>query len=107
VPLRTAKDGVLVAIRLQPSAGANRIDGVDAAADGGRRLRVRVTAAPENGKANKALIKLLAKAWRVPPSTIELAGGAKDRNKLLLVRGEPDGLHADLAAWIANLTTKT
>lgn len=103
MPLAITSEGVRIAVRLQPAAGANCIDGIDETAGGERRLRVRVTAAPAQGKANAALIKLLAKTWRVAPSSIEVVGGAKDRNKLLLVRGEPDAVHAQIAGRIGAL----
>lgn len=73
------------------------------AADGQARLKVRVTAAAESGKANRALIKLLAKAWRLPAGGIELVVGAKARNKVLLVEGEPEALYRRLEAWLAKL----
>lgn len=105
MPLRSSKDGVLVAVRLQPSAARNRIDGIDRDAAGQRRIRVRATAAPEKGLANKALVRLLAKAWRLPPSAIKVAGGARDRNKLLLVRGDPVVLRERLGSWLDSLTS--
>ena len=52
--------------------------------DGG--WRVRVTAAPEGGEANRAVIVLLAEAFGVAPSRIELVRGAASRDKLFRVR---------------------
>jgi uncharacterized protein (TIGR00251 family) len=88
---------------VQPGGGENRIEGVVRAADGQVRLKVRVTAAAESGKANRALIKLLAKAWRLPAGGIELVVGAKARNKVLLVEGEPEAVSRRLEAWLAKL----
>jgi uncharacterized protein (TIGR00251 family) len=51
-------------------------------------LKCSVTTVPEDGKANAALIKMLAKAWKVPRSSIELVSGATDRRKTVLIRGE-------------------
>ena len=53
----------------------------------GETLRVRVTAAPEAGLANRAVVKLLAEALAVPPSSIELASGAASRDKRFCVAG--------------------
>lgn len=97
------RDGVLVAVRLRPGGGADRIDGVEPAADGGARLKARVKALPEAGKANRALIKLLAKSWRLPARDICLVSGAKARDKVLRVRGRPDQLTARLRAWLERL----
>jgi hypothetical protein len=47
----------------------------------GEALRVSVTAAPENGQANRAVIALLAEGLAVPPSSIQLVRGAASRDK--------------------------
>ena len=65
-----------VTVRLTPRAGRDAIDGWD-----GEILRVRVAAAPTGGRANDALIRILAKALRVAPSTIVLVSGAGSRTK--------------------------
>ena len=49
-------------------------------------LRVRVTAAPEGGEANRAVIALLAEVFGVAPSRVELVRGATSRDKLFRVR---------------------
>jgi hypothetical protein len=74
---------------LTPRAAADRLGGVRAEADGGVALKAAVTAPPEDGKANAALVALLAKAWRVPKSVISVVAGASDRRKTLLVEGDP------------------
>jgi uncharacterized protein (TIGR00251 family) len=61
-------------------------------------LAVRVNAPPEAGKANAALIKLLAKRWRVPQRDLEVISGASRRRKVLQIRGSPDALIARLEA---------
>ena len=99
LPVTTRHDGVAVAVRLTPKASANRLDGVAPAGDGGAALRARVTATPENGKANVALIKLLAKAWRLPKTALTIAAGAKDRRKIIHVAGDPDTLMPHLQHW--------
>jgi uncharacterized protein (TIGR00251 family) len=93
------RDGVRVFVRLAPKASANRIAGIAAEPDGGTVLKVMVTAVPEDGKANAALIKLLAKAWRIPARDIGIVQGAADRRKMLHVAGDAGALTARLAAW--------
>lgn len=93
-----AADGVRVAVKLAPKASANAVDGI-APADKGTVLKIRVTTAPENGKANAALIGLLAGEWDLAASTIRLIGGATARNKWLHVAGDPAMLMARLDAW--------
>jgi uncharacterized protein YggU (UPF0235/DUF167 family) len=70
-------------------------------ADGEVALKVRVTAPPEGGKANAALVALLAKAWRLPKGAIAVAAGASGRNKVLRVAGEPAALRDRLERWLA------
>jgi uncharacterized protein len=100
MPVRRLADGVSVAVRLTPKAGADRIDGVAEDDAGARILKARVTAVPESGKANAALLKLLAKRWKLPKSTLSVSGGAKDRNKVIHVAGDPVALYEHLARWL-------
>jgi hypothetical protein len=88
LPLNQGAKGVMIAVRLQPKASRAGIDGIGLDAEGRAFLRVRVTAPPEGGKANRALVKLLAKALRLPASTFQIVGGLKDRNKTVAVAGD-------------------
>ncbi len=71
--------GTLIAVRVTPNAGREQVT-LD-----GSRYMIRVTVAPEDGKANKAVTKLLAKALRLPPSRLTLLRGATDRDKVFRV----------------------
>lgn len=75
-----------ITVRLTPRGGRNAIDGWD-----GETLRVRVASAPVDGKANDALMRLLAKALGLAPSRLNLISGAQARVKTI----EVDGLSAD------------
>lgn len=90
-------------MRLSPGAGRNRIEGLVEDADGVPMLKVAVTAPPEGGKANGALVKLLAKAWRLPKTTIGITAGATSRRKTLLVRGDPQAILGRLEEWTKKL----
>ena len=72
-----------IRIRLQPKASADRIDAVERMPDGQWLIRAKVTAVPEKGKANGALIALLAKQWRIRKSGITIVSGETDRNKII------------------------
>ena len=72
-------------------------------ADGKHAIKVTVTAVPEGGKANAAVIKLLAKAWGMPRSAIEVVVGATDRRKVLHVAGHPHDLMHRLGRWLDDL----
>ena len=53
-------------------------------------LKASVRDIPEDGKANKALIRLLARRLGIPKSDIELAGGHTSRNKILKFPASPN-----------------
>jgi len=63
-------------VHVQPKARANTVKGWH-----GDALRVSVTAAPEDGKANRAVIALLAETFDVAPSSINLVRGVASRDK--------------------------
>jgi len=50
-------------------------------------LRARVTAAPVDGRANKALCRLIAKRIGIAPSKVTVVRGAKSRDKVVIVEG--------------------
>jgi len=75
MPSRPTREALLH-VRVQPKARESAIVGWQ-----GGALRVRVTAAPEDGRANRAVIALLAEALSVPPSSIALVRGATSRDK--------------------------
>lgn len=102
-PFRAGKGCLLVDVRLQPGASRSRVDGVALLDDGATVLKVRVSAPPEDGKANATLVKLLAKAWKMPKSAVSLAAGQTDRRKTLAVAGDPATLRRDLERWLADL----
>ena len=93
-------DGLKVAIRLTPRAGRTAIAPEVAEGPAGPAFRAQVTAAPSDGAANAALVALLAKTWRLPKSAIEIAAGAKDRNKTVLLRGDASALRATIERWM-------
>ena len=101
LPVEPASEGVRIFVRLQPRARRAAIEGIVTEADGRVALKVAVTAPPEDGKANAALVALLGRSWRLPKSAIEIVGGATDRRKTLLLRGDPASLRALISAHLA------
>ncbi len=87
-PFSLAEDGVRVALRVSPRAAGNRIEGIAPDAGGKAVLKIAVTAPPEGGKANQAVITLLAKTWRVPKQSLRITAGAAARRKVLHVAGD-------------------
>ncbi|MEN8722838.1 MAG: DUF167 family protein [Alphaproteobacteria bacterium] len=76
-------DDLVLYVRLSPSASKDRIGAPFEDDAGQQRLKISVTAVPENGKANKALIKLLSKKLKLAKSSVEVVSGHTDRNKRL------------------------
>lgn len=74
-----------IAVRVTPKASHNRIEAVTEDGEG-PDYRVYVTAAPDKGKANKAVIALLAKELGVAKSTLTIVRGETSRDKLVEIR---------------------
>ncbi len=95
VALETTAAGVLLPIQAQPGARKNAITGIHQG-----RLKVAVTQAPEKGKANDALVKVVAKSLGLKRSQVQLASGETSRKKSLVISGFDAG---QLRAKIAEL----
>lgn len=85
-------------MRASPGAKTNAIAGLWRGAEGEVRLSVKVTAAPDKGKANAAILALLAKALGLPKSALQVAAGDASRLKTIDIRAEKAGLAAALDA---------
>jgi uncharacterized protein (TIGR00251 family) len=101
-PLTLARDGLRVTIRLSPRGKANRLLAI-VAAEGGRVIKASVTAPAEAGRANEALLRLLARAWRLPRRDLSIIAGATSRSKAVHVAGDPQQLIDKIAPEIASL----
>jgi uncharacterized protein (TIGR00251 family) len=89
-------DGLVVTVRLTPKGGRDDIEGIEHLADGRSVLKARVRAAPQDGEANGALARLLARTLGVAPREVVLMGGATSRIKRLLIRGNAGAITAAL-----------
>jgi uncharacterized protein (TIGR00251 family) len=81
-------------VRLTPKGGSDAIDGWAEGAGGKRYLKARVAAPPEDGKANEALVRLLAKTLSIAKSNVRIVSGASSRLKII----ETDADQAQLSA---------
>src|SRR4051794_14314775 len=75
-------EGCILAVRAQPGAKRNAVLGEQAEA-----LKVAVTAPPDKGRANEAIVEVLAEWLGIKRSHIELVSGATNRMKKFLLRG--------------------
>lgn len=81
---------LLLRVRVQTGASRDAIPGVE-----NGMLKIRTTAAPVGGAANRKVIRLVADFLHVPPSSVTLIRGHKQRNKQLLISNPvriPEGL---------------
>jgi uncharacterized protein len=97
LPWRALPSGLEVRVRVTPRGGRDAIDGVEALSDGKPVLKVRVRSVPEDGAANEAVRRLLAKSLRLPASAVTLNLGATARVKTFSISGEARALSAQLA----------
>ncbi len=95
-PWQAGAGGVDVRVRVTPRGGRDGIDGVEMLSDGRPVLKVRVRVPPEDGAANEAVRKLLAKALKCPASAVQLKSGATMRLKQFHIAGDPAALVAAL-----------
>jgi uncharacterized protein (TIGR00251 family) len=80
--LRQSDEGAILTIYVQPKASKNEIVGVFEGS-----LKIRLSAMPAEGEANKECLKFLSKTLRLPKSDLEILKGHKSRRKTLLCKG--------------------
>ena len=92
--IRDHAQGCVVSVRAQPGAKRNSVVGVH-----GDALKIAVQAPADQGKANAALVELLAEVLGVRRQQVELLTGQTSRDKSLLIRGlSAEAARAKLAA---------
>jgi uncharacterized protein (TIGR00251 family) len=97
IELAAHEQGTILSVHAQPGARRNAVLGERAGA-----LRVAVTAQPEKGKANAAIVAVLAESLECRPSQIALLSGETSRQKRFLVSGlAPEELSRRLSVVIS------
>lgn len=92
-----ADGSVILRLHVQPRAAANGVAGLQ-----GELLKLRLTSAPVDGKANKAVIAFLAKLFHLPKSAITITSGLTSRSKTVRITGaEEQRLRAVLQETLA------
>lgn len=94
-PYRVRTDGIVLAVRLTPRASRDGIDGLKE-----DRIQARVRAVPEDGRANAALVELVADEIGVAKSTVEVTAGHTARLKSVSIKGDAAALEARVTAWL-------
>lgn len=78
--LRETRDGIVITLKISPNASKNEIIKSE------EGLKVKITAQPIDGKANKALIEYLSKQLKIPKSSIEILKGETSKEKTVLIK---------------------
>jgi len=78
--LKQTSDGILVNIKIVPNSSKNDIVLED------EFVKIKITAQPVEGKANKALIEFLSKKFKIPKTSIEIVKGETSKEKTLLFK---------------------
>ncbi|MEN3792219.1 DUF167 family protein [Fulvimarina sp. MAC3] len=92
-PFFEASDaGLKLFVRVTPKSSKDALEGLADDGAGRLRLKAKVRAVPEDGKANAALEKLVAKRFGVPKSAASVVAGPTSRSKTVLIEGDPGAL---------------
>lgn len=78
--LKETPDGIVVNIRISPNAKKNEI------INDGDIIKIKITAQPVDGKANKALIEYLSKNFKIPKTSIKILKGETSKDKTILFK---------------------
>ncbi len=81
--LKETNEGFLINLKISPNASKNEIIKTDEGL-----LKIKITARPVDGKANKALIEFLSKSLKVPKTSIEILKGHTGKEKTLLIHSK-------------------
>lgn len=101
--LRSGSAGVTLKVRLTPKSSRDEIDGIETFG-GEAVVKARVRALPEDGRANDALAKLIARWLKLPSSSVSVVQGGKSRLKQILIEGEAGTLLRLIETRLGELT---
>lgn len=78
--IKEIKEGIIVQLKVAPNSSKNEILKDDTG------VKVKLTAQPIEGKANKALIEFLSKQFKIPKSSVIITKGETSKDKTLLIK---------------------
>lgn len=103
-PLIADARGARLAVRVTPKAGNDEVTGVERWSDDRLWVIARVRAVPDRGKANAAVIKLIAGEIGLAKTYISVLSGGTSRNKILLIEGDPGERMPQISEWLEGIT---
>lgn len=86
------KGKTLLTVKVTPRGSANKIQSIERDLFEDRVIKVMVTAIPDKGEANKAVIEVLSKHLRIPKSAFRIVAGKTSRVKIISVDSEEAGV---------------
>lgn len=78
--IRKTNEGIIVNLRISPNAKKNEI------IKDGDIIKVKITALPIDGKANRALVEFFSKNFKIPKTSIEILKGETSKEKTILFK---------------------
>lgn len=98
--IKQNKDGLMVTFKIVPNSSKNEIIKTDAT------IKIKITAQPVDGKANKALIEFLSKQFKIPKTSIEILRGETSKEKTILFKTQDiskiEALKSVFETWYCN-----
>lgn len=82
IPFKKTKRGIAISVRVEPRSSKRGVSGVI-----GEALKVKLTAPPVGGEANEQLVEVLAEAFGVKKSNINILKGHASKNKVVEIEG--------------------
>ena len=96
--IKKNSNGVIFKVFIQPKSSKNMITGIY-----GDALKIKLTAPPVNGAANKMCIKYLAKVLKIPQSKFDIISGHTSRIKHLLIKYKDNKYSEDELEYLTGL----
>ena len=78
--IKETKEGILVQFKISPNSSKNEIIKTE------EGIKIKITAQPIDGKANKALVEYLSKEFKIPKTSIEIVKGTTNKEKTVLFK---------------------
>ena len=97
--------GVRLTVKAKPGLARPRAPRLVDVGDGKRAIEITVAAAPEDGKANRAITEQLAKALGMKKADVVVKTGSTGRLKVIEISGDPGVLQQRVTAWVQGLIT--
>ena len=92
--IKDVENGLLIGLKISPNSSKNEF------IIKGEEIKVKITAQPIEGKANKALIEFLSKNFKVPKTYIEIIKGENSKEKTVLIKNIDEQKIAEIKSFV-------